>query len=52
MKYIIVLAINKSSRPDVFCKRTVLESFAKPTAKHLCGSLILIKSQPVDLLLS
>ena len=29
----------RSSRPEVFCKKGVLENFAKFTGKHLCHSL-------------
>ena len=29
----------RSSRPEVFCKKSVLRSFAKFTGKHLCQSL-------------
>ena len=30
---------NRSSRPDVFCKKGVLRNFAKFTGQHLCQSL-------------
>ena len=30
---------DKSSLPEVFCKRRVLRNFAKFTGKHLCQSL-------------
>ena len=30
---------NRSSRPDVLCKKTVLQNFTKFTGKHLCQSL-------------
>ena len=30
----------RSSRPEVFCKKGVLENFAKFTEKHLCQSLL------------
>ena len=33
----------RSSRSEVFCKKGVLENFAKFTGKHLCQSLFLIK---------
>ena len=35
--------INWSSRPEVFCKKDVLENFAKFTWKHLCQSLFFNK---------
>ena len=34
---------NRSSRPEVFCKKGVLGNFAKSTGKHLCQSLFLSK---------
>ena len=34
-----VLVMNRSSRPDVFCKKGVLRNFAKFTGKHLFQSL-------------
>ena len=37
----------RSSRPEVFCKRGVLRNFAKFAGKHLCQSLILIRTPPV-----
>ena len=33
----------KTSRREVFCKKGVLEKFAKFTGKHLCWSLFLNK---------
>ena len=30
--------MNRSSRPEVFCKKGVLKNFAKFTGKHLCQS--------------
>ena len=35
--------INRSSRPEVFCKKGVLRNFAKFTGKHLCNSLFFNK---------
>ena len=32
-----------SSRPEAFCKKSVLRNFAKFSGKHLCQSLFLIK---------
>ena len=32
--------INRSSCPEVFCKKGVLKTFAKFTGKHLCQSLL------------
>ena len=34
---------NRSSRPDVFCKKGVLRNFAKFTGQHLCQSLFFNK---------
>ena len=34
---------DKSSRPEVFCKKDVLRNFAKFTGKQLCQSLFLNK---------
>ena len=34
---------HRSSRPEVFCKKGVLRSFAKFTGKHLCQSLFFNK---------
>ena len=36
---ILKICINRSSRPEVFCKTSVLRNFAKFTGKHLCQSL-------------
>ena len=33
------LMSHKSSRPEVFCLKGVLENFTKLTGKHLCQSL-------------
>ena len=35
--------INRSSRPEVFCKKDILRNFAKFTGKHLCWSLFFDK---------
>ena len=40
---------SKSSRPNVFCKKAVQESFAESIEKHLCLSLFLIKVQTSSL---
>ena len=37
------MALFRSSRPEVFCKRDVLQNFAKFTRKHLCQSLFFNK---------
>ena len=37
--FIISSAKTGSSRPEVFCKKGVLENLAKFTGKHLCQSL-------------
>ena len=34
---------NRSSRPEVYCKKGALKNFAKLTRKHLCQSLFLNK---------
>ena len=34
---------HRSSRPEVFCRKYVLENFVKFTGKHLCCSLFLNK---------
>ena len=41
-----VFEMNRSSRPEVFCKNGVLKNFATFTGKHLCQSLFVIKLQP------
>ena len=41
----ILIAKFRSSRPDVFCEKSVLRNFAKFTGKHLCQGLFLIKLQ-------
>ena len=38
-------ALNRSTRPEVSCKKGVLRNLAKLTGKHLCQSLFLIKLQ-------
>ena len=35
----------RSSRPEMFCKKCLLENFANFTGIHLCQSLFLIKLQ-------
>ena len=40
---IIFITTIRSSRPDVFCKKSVLKNFAKFTGKHLCQSLFFNK---------
>ena len=35
--------MDRSSRPEVFCKKGVLGNFTKFTGEHLCQSLFLIK---------
>ena len=37
--------ISRSSRPEVFCKKAAVKSYAKFTGKHLYWSLFLIKLQ-------
>ena len=38
-----LLSMCRSSRPEVFCKRSVLRIFANFTGKHQCQTLFLIK---------
>ena len=38
-----ILSHNRSSRPEVFCKKGVLRNFAKFTGKHLWRSLFFNK---------
>ena len=42
---------HRTSPPNVFCKKGVLENFTKFTGKHLCQSLFLIKLQASDVFL-
>ena len=35
----------RSSRPEVFCKKSVLRKFSKLTGRHLCQILFLIKKR-------
>ena len=37
----VLLTINRSSRPEVFCRKAVLKSFTKFTGKNPCQSLFL-----------
>ena len=37
---------NRNSRPEVFCKKSVLRNFTKFTGKQLCQSLFLKKKRP------
>ena len=39
MKMIMIRVINRSSRPEVFCKKGVIRNFAKFTGKQMCQSL-------------
>ena len=43
--FLLFWAENRSSRPDVFCKKVILRSFAKFTGKQLCQISFLIKLQ-------
>ena len=38
-RYLDVNSVNRSSHPEVFCKKGVLRYFAKFTGKHVSGSL-------------
>ena len=37
------LPMYRSSRPEVFCKKSVVRNFAKFTGKHLCQRLVFNK---------
>ena len=37
----ILHGISRSSRPEVFCEKATLKTYAKFTGKHLCWSLFL-----------
>ena len=41
---------NRSSRPEVFCKKGILRNFAKFTGKHLCQSIFFAGLRPATLL--
>ena len=42
--FVIALFLrDRSSRPEVFCKKVVLRNFSKFTGKHLCQSLFFNK---------
>ena len=41
--FVEIFAGYRSSRPEVFCKKDVLQNFAKFTGKHLCLSLFFNK---------
>ena len=43
-------SLYRSNRPEVFCKKCVLRSFAKFTRKHLCQSLFFNKVTGLGLL--
>ena len=42
---VIKRTINRSSCPEVFCKKGVLRNFAKFTGEHLCESLFFNKGK-------
>ena len=42
-KWFLTANICRSSRPKVFCKKSVLRNFAKFTRKHLCQSVLFNK---------
>ena len=42
-KSTLLRSINRSSRSEVFCKKSALRNFAKFTGKHLCQSLFFNK---------
>ena len=46
---ITLFTVNKSSRPEVFCRKSDLKNFAKFTGKHVCQSLFIIKLQSFGL---
>ena len=37
--FLVVYAMKKSSRPEMFCKKGFLRKFTKFIGKHLCQSL-------------
>ena len=39
----ITITISRSSRPDLFCKKSVFRIFTKFTGKHLCQGLFFNK---------
>ena len=39
----ILKSVNRSSRPEVFCKKGVIRNFEKHSGKHLCQSLFFNK---------
>ena len=39
----MILVMNRSSRPEVFCKKGDPKNFAKFTGKHLCKNLVFNK---------
>ena len=41
--FFAIPTIVRSSRPEVFCKKSVLRNFAKFTRKHLCQGLVFNK---------
>ena len=43
-------SVIRSSRPEVFFKKSVLRNFAKFTGKHQCEGLFLYEVRPVTLL--
>ena len=52
MKPVSVVAVHttdRSSRPEVFCKKGVLRNFTKLTGKDLCQSLFLNKVSDLQL---
>ena len=42
-KIYMLFSLNRSSCPEVFCKKGVLKHFAKFTGKHMCQSLFFNK---------
>ena len=44
VSYLFFRSTDRSSRPEVFCKKAVIRNFAKFTGKHLCQSLLFIKN--------
>ena len=47
-----ILCSLRSSRPEVFCRKSVLRNFAKFTGKHLCQSFLFIKKETMEQLFS
>ena len=49
-KFLKTRSNERSSRPEVFCKKGILRNFTKFTGKHQCQSLFLIKLEAAILM--